>query len=63
MKYLQWLKAKMPELSPKRREIFATFLLNLAVASFAVAAFEGKWWGIIPAVVFMVAAIYMTKGI
>ena len=53
----------MPELSPKRREIFATFLLNLAVASFAVAAFEGKWWGIIPAVVFMVAAIYMTKGI
>jgi len=35
----------VPELSPKRRELFATFLFNLAVASFAVAAFENRWLG------------------
>ncbi len=35
---------QIPNLPPKRKELFATFFFNLAVAGFAVAAFEGKWW-------------------
>lgn len=63
MKYLEWLKTRIPELSPKRRELFATFFLNLAVASFAVAAFEDKWWGVVPGIIFVLTAIRVSKGI
>lgn len=63
MKYLEWLKTRIPELSPKRREIFATFLLNMAIACFAVAAFEGKWWGVVPGITFVYMAFILSRGI
>jgi hypothetical protein len=37
-------------LTEQRRTKLADYMLNMSVASLAVAAFEGKPWGIIPAV-------------
>lgn len=50
------------KLTPKRREALGNFFLNMAVACFAVAAFEGKWWGFFAAIVAVLEFFAVTKG-
>ncbi|WP_165178005.1 hypothetical protein [Desulfovibrio sp. ZJ369] len=37
------------------------FLVNFAVASFAVSAFQSVWWGVIPGIVSLVGVIILGK--
>lgn len=52
---------KLFELTPKRREALGNFFLNLVIACLAVAAFEGKWWGAIPAAIAFICFFAITK--
>lgn len=36
-------------LTDRRKDKLADYALNISVASFAVAAFDGNWWGVLPA--------------
>lgn len=36
-------------LTDKRKDKLADYALNISVVSFAVAAYEGNWWGVLPA--------------
>ncbi len=40
-------------LTEKRKDKLADYSLNISVASFAVAAFESNWWGVLPAFLFL----------
>ncbi|MDR2054806.1 MAG: hypothetical protein LBQ10_02930 [Desulfovibrio sp.] len=48
-------------LTERRRAKLADYMLNMSVACFAVAAFEGKPWGIIPAVLALGVFFILTK--
>lgn len=51
----------MKILTPKRKDKLADYCLNISVASFAVAAFEDKWLGVLPALVGLAVFFYLTK--
>lgn len=48
-------------LTPKRKDKLADYCLNISVASFAVAAFEGNWWGVLSAFVFLGVFFILTE--
>ena len=48
-------------LTDKRKDKLADYSLNISVASFAVAAYEGNWWGILPAFVGIALFFLLTK--
>lgn len=48
-------------LTDKRKDKLADYSLNISVASFAVAAFEHNWWGILPAIVGLALFFFLTK--
>lgn len=50
-----------PILTPKRKDKLSDYCLNISVASFAVAAFEGNWLGVIPAFVFLGVFFILTE--
>lgn len=52
---------KKPILTPLRKSKLADYCLNISVASFAVAAFENKWWGLLPAFIFLAVFFILTK--
>lgn len=55
-------EAKMKRiLTDKRRDKLADYSLNISVASFAVAAFDHNWWGVLPAVVGLALFFFLTK--
>jgi len=51
----------MKILTPKRKDKLADYALNISVASFAVAAFENNWWGVLPAFVGIGLFFFLTK--
>ena len=48
-------------LTDKRKDKLADYSLNISVASFAVAAYEGNWWGILPAFVGIALFFLLTQ--
>lgn len=50
-----------PILTTKRKDKLADYSLNISVASFAVAAYEGNWWGILPAFLFLGVFFILTE--
>lgn len=48
-------------LTEKRKDKLADYCLNISVASFAVSAFGGNLWGVIPALLFIVVFFILTK--
>ena len=48
-------------ITPRRKDHLAVYMLNLNVASFAVATFEGKFWGFIPFFVFLIGFFVLTR--
>ena len=48
-------------LTEKRKDKLADYSLNISVASFAVAAFDGNWWGVLPAFLFLVVFFLLTQ--
>lgn len=48
-------------LTPKRKDKLADYCLNISLASFAVAAFGGNWWGILPAFMGIAVFFYLTQ--
>ena len=52
---------KKPILNPVRKNKLADYCLNISVASFAVAAFEDKWWDVLPAFIFLGVFFILTE--
>ena len=50
-------------LTDKRKDKLADYALNISVASFAVAAFDGTWWGILPAFVGLALFFLLTQEV
>ena len=50
-------------LTDKRKDKLADYCLNISVASFAVAAFEDKWWGVLPGIVGLGIFFYLTREV
>lgn len=48
-------------LTEKRRDKLADYALNISVASFAVAAFEGNLYGVIPAFIGLFIFVFLTQ--
>ncbi|MDD2966514.1 MAG: hypothetical protein PHN64_03330 [Desulfovibrionaceae bacterium] len=48
-------------LTDKRKDKLADYSLNISVASFAVAAFDGNWWGVLPAFLFLIVFFILTQ--
>lgn len=48
-------------LTDRRKDKLADYSLNISVASFAVAAFDGNWWGVLPAFLFLVVFFILTE--
>ena len=48
-------------LTDKRKDKLADYSLNISVASFAVAAYEGNWWGVLPAFLFLGVFFILTE--
>lgn len=48
-------------LTDKRKDKLADYSLNISVVSFAVAAFDNNWWGVLPAIVGIVLFFFLTK--
>ena len=52
---------KKPILTQKRKDKLSDYCLNISVASFAVAAFEGNWIGLLPAFIFLGVFFILTE--
>lgn len=48
-------------LTDKRKDKLADYSLNISVASFAVAAYEENWWGVLPAFLFLGVFFILTE--
>jgi len=48
-------------LNEQRRSKLADYMLNLSVASLAVAAFGDKLWGVVPAFLALAVFFFLTK--
>jgi uncharacterized membrane protein YcaP (DUF421 family) len=53
-----WMKNFLNE---QRRSKLADYMLNLSVASLAVAAFGDKSWGIVPAFICLIVFFILTR--
>ncbi|WP_446425381.1 hypothetical protein [Mailhella sp.] len=51
----------MKILTDKRKDKLADYALNVSVASFAVAAFDNNWWGVLPALVGLALFFFLTQ--
>lgn len=56
-----WFGKHIPRLNEKRKDMLAGYFLNLSVASFAVAVFEGRWLGGVATLLFLVLFWNITK--
>ena len=52
-----------PILTDRRRDKLSDYALNISVASFAVAAFDGNWWGVLPAFAGIALFFLLTKEV
>jgi hypothetical protein len=48
-------------LTHRRKDKLADYSLNISVASFAVAAYDGNWWGVIPAFAGLALFFFLTQ--
>lgn len=51
-----------PKMTDYRKDKLATFSLNMAVVCIGVMMFEGRYWAGIPALVFVVLFLLLTRG-
>ncbi len=59
---ISWKGVGMKQiLTDKRKDKLADYCLNISVASFAVAAFEHNWWGVLPAFLFLAVFFILTQ--